>query len=159
MPKPTIEQLQNLGESVGPFERTNFKRKVLKGEDLKEEFARFVYDATDNDYPSNRLKASAEDIMEGKAENQKYLWIINKDGLFIIPEQTKNSDAGRGVVCHTNLTGGGAANQGGELWFDNDGMVYINNKSGRYGATTLSQRNAVIDYFQFVGYENVKQLK
>lgn len=159
MPKPSEIQLGLLGDAVLPFERSDFKRKVLEGENLKKEFVRFVYDATDNDYPSNTLKASAEDIMEGRAENQKYLWVINKGGLFVIPEQTKNPKAGRGVVCHTNLTGGEAANQGGELWFDNDGTVYINNKSGRYGATTLSQRNAVIDYFRFVGYKNVKQLK
>ena len=158
MPKPTESQLYKLGNLVQPFERTGFKRKILAGEDLKEPFDSFIYDATNNHYPNNVLLSNPEEVMVGKAENTKYLWIIDQNGLFIIPEQTANSFTVRGVVCHTNLTGGGSAIQGGELWFGTDGVVYINNKSGRYGATTLEERYTILDYFGFVGYKNVQQL-
>lgn len=158
MPKPTNEHLENLGDSVLPFQRTGFKRKVLKGEDNKDAFLPFIYDATEDGFPTNVLLAQLDDIINGKAELQKYLWIINQNGLFILPEQTINKDAERGVVCHTNITGGEKAIQGGELWFCIDGAIYINNKSGRYGATTLKERQAILEYFQYVGYNNVKQI-
>lgn len=158
MPKPTNEQLGNLGELVLPFQRTGFKRKILAGEDIKDTFLPFIYDATEDSLPSNVLFAQVRDIMNGEAELQKYLWIINTDGLFIIPEQTINKDADRGIVCHTNITGGEKAIQGGELWFCSDGTIYINNKSGRYGATTLKERQAILEYFEYVGYKNVKQI-
>lgn len=158
MPKPTPQQLKRLGPLVLPFERTDFKRKVLYGEDIKETFLSFIYDATDNSYPENVKKVLPNKIIEGDAEDGKYLWIIEEKGLFIIPEQTTNRLAERGVVCHTNLTSGKLAFQGGELWFGTDEFVYINNKSGRYGANTLAQREAILEYFRYVGYQNVKQL-
>lgn len=159
MPKPTPDQLNNLGELVQPFERTGFKRKVLEGEALKIPFLPSIYDATDNNYPENVLRAAPQNILNGEAELAKYLWIISTDGLVIIPEQTPNQNAARGVVCHTNLTEGKAAIQGGELWFGEDDVVYINNKSGRYGATTLKEREAILEYFQSVGYKNIEQIR
>lgn len=159
MPKPTIEQLQNLGEAVEPFERTNFKRKVLQGEAIREEFISQIYDATEDGYPNEVKRVSFAEIEDGQVNDSKYLWVIDENRLTIILENTPNEIAERGCVCHTNLTEGRKAIQGGELWFGQDNEVYINNKSGRYGATTLSQRNAAIDYFWFVGYKNVKQLK
>lgn len=159
MPKSTPQQLEALGPLVLPFERTDFKRKILIGEDLKDTFLPFIYDATENSYPENVRKASPNEILEDNAEESKYLWIIEEKGILIIPEQTANSSAERGVVCHTNLTGGKPALQGGELWFGTDGIVYINNKSGRYGANTLAQLEAILTYFRYVGYTNVKQLK
>ena len=159
MPLPTEIQIENLGPNVMPFERrANLQFKVQEGEALTELFQAAVYDATENGLPSNVKLADKLDILNGKADDAKYLWIINESGLKIIPEQTSNPFAGRKVVCHTNLTGGQLALQGGESWFDAEEHVYVNNKSGRYGATTLKHREAVLDYFQFVGYKNVSQL-
>jgi hypothetical protein len=158
MPKPTIEQLDHLGELVQPFERTNFKRKVLDGEGTREPFMQHIYDATENSYPPDVLLIEPNDIINGQVESAKYLWVITPEGLTIIREQTPNPLAERGIVCHTNLTNGGTAIQGGELWFGKNGIVYLNNKSGRYGATTLAQRMAILDYFRFVGYKMVEQL-
>lgn len=56
-----------------PFERTNFKRKVLDGESIKEPFLGNIYDATENDYPKDALKTTSQDIVGGKAEAEKYL--------------------------------------------------------------------------------------
>ncbi len=38
----------------------------------------------------------------------------------------------RQVPKHTNLTGGGRAYLGGELWFTNNSEVYVSGGSGRY---------------------------
>ena len=160
MPLPNKLQIENLGPNVMPFERrANLQFKVQEGEALTEIFQTVVYDATEDSLPSNVILADKLSILNGGADDAKYLWIIDENGLKIIPEQTANPFAGRKVVCHTNLTGGQLALQGGELWFDAEGHVYLNNKSGRYGATTLKHREAVLDYFQFVGYKNVLQLK
>lgn len=158
MPKPNETHLKYLGEAILPFERTGFKRKILVGENLRLPFINAIYDATEDGYPDAVLMSDVTAIKQGNTEQTKYLWVIDANGLKIIPEQTRNLFSARGVVCHTNLTEGKAAIQGGELWFGTDGVLYLNNKSGRFGATTLQQRKAVIDYFNFVGYQNVKQL-
>ena len=71
-------------------------------------------------------------------------------------DATPNPAAERGNVCHTNITGGMPALQGGELWFGEDGNVYINNASGRYGANSILQEEAVIEYFNLLGYDVVQ---
>ncbi len=159
MPIPTQYFAEMLGPAVKPFERINFSSHIQKGEAITEPFKDTVYDATENNLPPNAILAEKQEILNGEANHAKYLWVIDQNGLVIIPEQIPNPEAGRGVVCHTNLTGGNPAMQGGELWFDTEGVVYLNNKSGRYGINiTLKQREAVLAYFRFVGYENVVQL-
>lgn len=157
MPIPTLTQIEELGPSVLPFERTNFSRTVLKGEQIY--FGDKIYNATEDSLPENVIKELPEIIrQQPRHSHSKYLWIITENGLYIILENTPNPSASRKIVCHTNISGGLKALQGGELWFGTDDKVYINNRSGRYGATTLLQRNAIIDYFQFVGYKTVIQL-
>jgi hypothetical protein len=159
MPLPTKLQIENLGPNVMPFERRgNPQFKIQDGEAITELFQNAVYDATEDSLPLNVILVDKLNILNGDANDAKYLWIINESGLRIILEQTVNPHAGRKVVCHTNLTGGELALQGGELWFDMQGHVYLNNKSGRYGASTLKHREAILDYFRFVGYGNVFQL-
>ncbi|MEA5403189.1 hypothetical protein VB776_09710 [Arcicella sp. DC2W] len=148
-----------MGPTVEPFERVDFKRKVLEGEDLTAPFEHLVYDATENSFPSDVILAEANDIINENAKEATYLWVIDNEGLRIIPENTPNEKSSRKVVCHTNLTGGKNALQGGELWFGKDNHVYVNNKSGRYGCSTIKQREAIIEYFKCVGYKNVIQLR
>jgi hypothetical protein len=70
----------------------------------------------------------------------------------IILESIPNPEAQKkGVVCHTNITGGKPALQGGELWFGDDDKVYLNHYSGRYGAITVEHRQAVLAYFTSLG--------
>lgn len=75
--------------------------------------------------------------------------------MYLILESTPNPYAARLVMCHINITGGKAALQGGELWFGTDGVIYINYKSGRYGAMTDEHRQTVVEYFNYVKYERV----
>jgi hypothetical protein len=86
----------------------------------------------------------------------KYLWVIDRRGLRLLLESTPNPDSKRGFVCHTNITGGEPAAQGGELWFGTDNKDYLNTKSGRYGATSLAQAAALLRYFQSLGFDVVQ---
>lgn len=86
----------------------------------------------------------------------QYIWVIDKTGLCMMLDATPNPAAKRGNVCHTNITGGTPALQGGELWFGEDGKIYVNNELGRYGAVTSKQEEAVIDYFISLGYHAVQ---
>ncbi len=143
-----------LGPAVLPFERTQFTRQVLDGEDVI--FVDSIL-TIDRIYSSGKLLTDIKLILSNDPPMQeKYLWVIDKNGLKLLPETTPNQLAARKVVCHTNITGGAKAYQGGELWFGDDGKVYINNRSGRYGADTLSQRTAVLDYFRSLGFDPVQ---
>lgn len=155
MPVPTHEHIEELGPEVLPFERTKFNRDILKGEDIL--FNQHIYDATDNKLPPDVIIVDKESITKNPKKG-RYLWVIDKDGLRIVLEAIKNPESERGIMCHTNITGGNRAFQGGELWFGEDKKVYINWFSGRYGYPTPDQWIAVVEYFKYVGYTKVEQL-
>lgn len=69
--------------------------------------------------------APAADILLGAPptsrldSRHRYLWVIDKQGIpYIIEECLDALDTT--LPKHTNLTGGGAASMGGELWFASD---------------------------------------
>ena len=151
----TDEWKSRLGPAVSPFERTQFSRRVLDGEDII--FIDHIIDAGREDNPASIVRVDHTLVTNGDPPmDGKYLWIIDESGLKLLAESTPNPFAARKVVCHTNITGGEKAYQGGECWFGTDGQVYINNRSGRYGAQTLTQRSAILDYFRTMGYTPVQ---
>ena len=82
----------------------------------------------------------------------KYLWVIDLSGIPYIFEERIDS------LCnakpkHTNLTGGGAAYLGGELWFASDVSIYINGGSGRYPPKCEAQLKKAASVFESFGYE------
>jgi hypothetical protein len=63
-----------------------------------------------------------------------YLWAITSSEVPFALEHAKwGKKLGSGVVKHTNLTGGGKAHCGGELWFVDPNSVIVGGSSGRYG--------------------------
>jgi hypothetical protein len=152
MPIPTTQLLDLLGPAVLPFERRGFDRDILEGEDVN--YAERLYDATDDGLPEQAVCVPPKSILENPKYG-RYLWVITANGMHIILEATPNPNAARKVVCHSNITGGAPALQGGELWFGTDNKVYINYRSGRYGAINEAQMEAVVAYFGYVGYEEV----
>ena len=143
------EWIERLGPAVLPFERSQFTRTVEDGEDII--FVDAILAVTGQS-SINPTTLSASIITEDRPMAGKYLWIIDEQGLKIILESTSNPYADRKIVCHTNVTGGAPALQGGELWFGDNGKVYLNYKSGRYGAKIglqgASHRQAVLDFFR-----------
>jgi hypothetical protein len=155
MPPPTKDHIENLGPDVFPFERISFSRKLLSGESIV--FHNEMFDATEDSRPENAVIVN-EESREKNPQIGRYLWVIDRKGLKIILESTSNPNSERGCVCHTNITGGNKALQGGELWFGDNDTVYINPRSGRYGNPSVNQWIAVGEYFRYVGYSKVEQV-
>ena len=156
MPPPPEHLVKRLGPAVEPFERIKDQQpslRVREGEAIP--FNSEIYDATDGGRPKDVITVALDSI-NSNDKHGRYLWVINENGLWMLLEAIVNTKAERGNMCHTNITGGEKALQGGEMWFDinfdNTQKVYINYDSGRYGATEDDQKKAVIEYFQLVGY-------
>ena len=64
-------------------------------------------------------------------KNSKYLWVLDKTGIKIIRENSKLGSVIKDRIRHTNLTGGGGAYLGGEVWF-NRKTIRVNAKSSAY---------------------------
>jgi hypothetical protein len=68
--------------------------------------------------------APTEDV---NLRDRKYLWVIEQAAVPFGKECREDVD-----IKHTNLTGGGMAYCGGEVWFADKGSIYLNGGSGRY---------------------------
>lgn len=62
-----------------------------------------------------------------------------------------------GKVKHSNLTGGGKASCGGELWVDptDARKLYVNGASGRYGPDSERELTDAVSVFSGLGFETV----
>ena len=155
----TDDLLKRLGPSVTPFERRNAGNPdslpVYASESEKIKLTEFIIEITSaNDLAKLKL-VEIDPIFADFPFDKKYLWIIDKNGFKVIPEATLNPFAGkddRKVVCHTNITGGAEALQGGEVWFSTNKEAVINFKSGRYGANEPHQVEAILEFFTLLGF-------
>ena len=80
-----------------------------------------------------------------------YIWVLLDEGIrFIreVPIDSLNSD----LPKHTNLTGGGPAYVGGQLWFETDETLFVSGGSGRYTPIDSGQLEAAVDVFRGYGY-------
>lgn len=149
--------LEKIGPKTLPFAR--WKRdKEIEWYEIKD-FSHLAFSPTTlGEIPPNAIifKELSEIITKTEIrENGKYLWVINKEAeLLILLEVTENKDNEiRGHICHSNLTKGEEAYQGGELWFMENGEVYITFSSGRYHAFNKLQEEGVLEYFKYKGYD------
>ena len=168
MAAPTPQQIQNLGPATMPFGRSKTKTidSLQRGaEDILYTEATGVYDATGNNEPADIVRITIEELEFVKTKPneivaKKYLWVIRQNDMRIIPERIPNLKRTRKqIVCHTNLTGEAEALQGGELYFCENGNLYINNSSDRFGCREdhelyATHIEAVLQYFRSV-YQNV----
>lgn len=83
-----------------------------------------------------------------------YLWAISASD---VPFALENVPFGKGlasrVIKHTNLTGGGHAHSGGELWFLSTNEILVNGASGRYGPETNQELVDAATAFKDAGYK------
>ena len=175
MPALTDIHIKILGPLISPFERSSEKSlatHLRKGEGHKDEFLYAIHDGIDNHKPTTPyLELTIEErdthgILEGRKFIDKcYLWVIDEVSIKIIWEKTMNVLRGEEIpekpyVCHTNITGCAKAYIGGEMYFCEDGNIYINFSSDRYGRPeTLEKKLMVIEVMEYVKYKNVKILK
>ncbi len=140
-----------LGPAIVPFQRRAFSREILEGEAIV--FANDIFDLISGQFPKNCILTNPEIIRGNTPHQSRYLWVIDEDGVRLIREETPNTAAVRGIMCHTNITGGKPAFQGNELWFGSDNTLYINFLSGRYGSNDPVHQSAVLDYFRSLGFD------
>ena len=93
-----------------------------------------------------------------KGDDGCHLWVITSEALPYVSERARVSPPlASGVAKHTNLTGGGPACCGGELWFETPDAtrVYMNGCSGRYGPTDSQQLDDAVEVLCQLGYDVV----
>lgn len=178
MPALTEEHIKILGPLIDPFERSPdkppFDIEVLKerGEAHNDEFTYAIHNGIENGLPTTPyLELTIEErdkyrILEGRKFKEKcYLWVIDSVSIKIVLENTPNVLRGAAIpkkpfVCHTNITGCQKALTGGELYFCEDGKIYINFASDRYGYRGADERKKrVIEVMEHMEYKNIQILK
>ncbi|MCF8451726.1 MAG: hypothetical protein K9G42_00910 [Pedobacter sp.] len=175
MPALTEHHAKILGPLISPFERSSMKAlktHLRAGEGHNKEFMYAIHDGIDNHKPTTPyVELSIEERDEHGVLNgikyfpKCYLWVIDKISLKIMYENTPNILRGEEIpdkpfVCHTNITGCEKAYIGGEMYFCEDGCIYINFISDRYGWPETDEKKLMaIEVMEFHGYKNVKMLK
>ena len=81
----------------------------------------------------------------------RYLWVINDDGIPFILE-TLIDDLNGEKPKHTNLTGGRPAYVGGELWFETCARIFVSGGSGRYPPDGAGQLDDAVGVFESYRY-------
>lgn len=157
-----------LGPLIEPFERSNKSpdRKILRdGETENVGFATPIHDGIQNGTPPNHVELSEEEInthikTKGRFKEKCFLWIIDETSVKISRELNRNSKRTHDpeCVCHSNLSGGGKAYIGGEMFFGVDGRIYINYFSDRYGNPSSTQWAAAKKHIESVGYTNLTDI-
>ncbi|MDC8001139.1 hypothetical protein POV26_08825 [Aequorivita todarodis] len=170
MPALTKQHIEVLGPLIKPFERSSKKpelKRIRPGEGHNEEFLPYIHDGINNHKPEPYYELTIQEleenrIMDGfKLLEKCYLWVIDDVSIKIIWEKTLNVLRGEELpkkmyVCHTNITGCKPAYIGGELHFCENGNIYVNFASDRYGRPeTEEKKQMAIQYMKDCGYKNV----
>lgn len=83
-----------------------------------------------------------------------YIWAIERDRIPVIIESCwVGNNLESGIVKHTNLTGGGKAHCGGEIWFTDGHTFYLSGGSGRYPPRSRDELGKIVNIFESCGYK------
>jgi hypothetical protein len=99
--------------------------------------------------------ASDRSVPKKKGDPGCHLWVFTaSDRPYILEVAKVAPELESGRVKHSNLTGGGSAACGGELWVDpaDDFHLYLNGCSGRYGPTSPEQLKDAVSVLLDVGF-------
>lgn len=170
MPALSEKHIEVLGPLILPFDRSpekNIDTDIRVGESHNTEFLDIIHDGIDNHNPDPFFQLTTQELEEnrimdgGKLLDKCYLWVIDHISIKIIWEKTMNVRRGEEIpqkpyVCHTNITGCAPAYIGGELYFCENGNIYVNFASDRYGRPeTEEKKQMAIQYMRDCRYKNV----
>jgi hypothetical protein len=170
MPQLTEIHIQSLQPLKTPFEgnpRKSIESDLLKGEEHNDEFLDFIHDGFQNEKPKQYVEITVQELKMhqvdrgGKYPEKCFLWVIDSVSVKLMWEKTPNERRGasrpdRPYVCHTNITGSKSAYIGGEMYFCEDGNIYLNFSSDRYGvAATEENKRMAKQYIEDCGYKNI----
>jgi hypothetical protein len=89
----------------------------------------------------------------GNAPQARHLWVIESAAVpYALEACAWGAGLESGVIKHSNLTGGGVAHSGGEIWFVDERSIIVNANSGRYGAQSEKEFELVVAAFLDCGY-------
>lgn len=92
-------------------------------------------------------------IVTSEQIDGRHLWVVRSEDVVHAEERIAfGKKVEKGVIKHTNLTGGREAHSGGELIFLDDVTVLLNGRSGRYGPRSKQEMDAVAKAFRNSGY-------
>ena len=169
MAVPTEAQKLSFGPLRAPFETSNKppEKKIIRdAHKIRDAFEDRIHDARDDGHPAfppsvafatlEQIEKLIGNILEGRERRTIcYLWVIDDLGIInMLWEGIENlSDLEEKAVKHTNITGGAKAYHGGEAFFCEEGKLYVNNKSDRYGQSEDNHWDAVMSYFKEVYHQ------
>ena len=107
----------------------------------------FLLDSVPSHVPRGRPRLTES----GRGEHC-HLWVIDHRGRPCILEAPL-SRLGDGWLHHTNLTGGGKASIGGEVWFEEPRRIFLSGSSFRYPPRDRVHLEAAEDLFRAVGFK------
>jgi hypothetical protein len=84
-----------------------------------------------------------------------HLWVFDHTGIpYLLELAEVVPPLQSGLVKHSNLTAGGPASCGGEVWLETERSthLYINGCSGRYGPSTAEQLEDAARVLRAMGY-------
>lgn len=84
--------------------------------------------------------------------SNRYLWVIDDRGIPYIQEAPLPILADR-LPKHTNLTAGGLAYIGSELWFGSYESLYVSGASGRYPPQDAQHLADAVTVFESFGFQ------
>ena len=103
-------------------------------------------------------EAPVSDVVFGRPPNHgddlgcnTYIWVIDRSGIPYLLEHPIGILKER-LPKHTNLTGGGPAYVGGQLWFRDTSTLYVSGGSGRFPPSNEGQLDAAISVFESFSY-------
>jgi hypothetical protein len=117
-------------------------RQITKGEGL----------AVLSTAPAEGVVTGQPPISDLRRSPEKYLWVVDPGTIPFALEELPGVSLQRGYLSHTNLTGGGDAHSGGEMWFVDTSTIHINGASGRYPARSAKELDMVAQAFKACGY-------
>lgn len=83
-----------------------------------------------------------------------YLWVVAANEVpFALESVEFGKKLKNGEIKHPNLTGGGHAHCGGELWFIEERKLLLSASSGRYGPQSEQEMDDVALAFKNEGFE------
>ena len=80
-----------------------------------------------------------------------YIWVIDEEGIPYVLD-VGLPELGGLHPKHTNLTLGGNAYVGGEMWFEAADALWVSGGSGRYPPVSEDQLGASVRVFEYFGY-------
>lgn len=106
-----------------------------------------------NEVPDTAPKGDPRTVHEDDGKNC-HLWVIDERGRPCI-SQMPPARLSDGKLHHTNLTGGGGASVGGEVWFGEPPRIYLSGSSGRYPPRHSEHLEDAERLFREVGFDVV----